>query len=489
MFTLFLSYGWTSKSYLKGTVLTSAQPRNMALDVLGLLEEEGMFSGGWQIVGSDTCADHVIEMKGPRGFMMFRASGKGRLFPDFEQLWMKLEAEDDIEAEFRSRYKLDNMREPLDHGEIDGLNRTGLGLNAYFAFAFDAFYVFVMAINQLLHAKKAIGEIGGELLLEEMRRVRFTGTSGEVGFDENGDRLAAYELLNMQEGEAALVASFSASTQTFTFQAPMLWMDGSMLSRPPSHLFACDAGFYQDESRQCRLCPKGKMCLGGPGGVAVSCPRGAFANETGARNCTLCREGSFAADVGADHCVPCLPGYEAPFAGMEACTRCESGSYMPFAGSPQCLPCGKNQITNESGALLESECLCPEGSFMCPESGCLPCPEGLQCPKGLDPPLQQGGFWVAEAVSNGSHSCDFSVFRCRDRLECPHGPMGACASGREGRACNNCKISHFPESGPCQPCERSDALPGVLVLILVLVILYLLSISNPDPNHVRFQAA
>eukprot|EP00439_Symbiodinium_sp_Y106_P082730 s563_g22.t1 len=180
-------------------------------------------------------------------------------------------------------------------GAIEDINRELLGLSAYFGFAFDAFYAFAIAISQLLHAGAAPGAIQGRLLLDELRRIRFTGVSGEMTFDENGDRLVAYEPLNMQaDGEAVVAAFFSPSSSDFSFQRDLVWMDGSRRSSPPPHLYSCDPGLYKDElSGQCRLCQRGKMCLGGPVAQAVSCPRGSFANGTCTTNCQLCKRYRF----------------------------------------------------------------------------------------------------------------------------------------------------------------------------------------------------
>ena len=161
---------------------------------------------------------------------MFRASGKGALFPEFERLWSVLQAEDGREAALKQRYKLDSMREPLANVAIEDLDRGALELNAYFGFAFDASYAFAIAINQLLHAAP---EPRGRLLLEELRRTRFTGVSGEVTFDQSGDRLVAHELLNMHaDGGAVIAADFSPSSSDFSFQRDLVWMDGSRRSHP-----------------------------------------------------------------------------------------------------------------------------------------------------------------------------------------------------------------------------------------------------------------
>ena len=165
-------------------------------------------------------------------------------------------------------------------------------------------------------------------------------------FDENGDRLVAYEPLNMQADGEAVVAAFFSPSSSDSFQRDLVWMDGSRRSSPPPHLYSCDPGLYKDElSGQCRLCQRGKMCLGGPVAQAVSCPL----------QMALARQiASFASDIGSVECTPCQPGFEAPVprhAGLQPVLR---GKLYAFVEGIQCLPCGKNQITRESGATLET---------------------------------------------------------------------------------------------------------------------------------------
>ncbi|CAE7316290.1 GRM1 [Symbiodinium sp. CCMP2456] len=465
--------------------------QSMAAGVIPILGEEGMLSANWQILGADTMASSRITGLLPVGFMFFLSDGRGERFPDFKRLWDMLEPEDILGAESQATYRLDKMREPLANGSVERVLSDLSDLSAYAAFAFDAVYTFIIAINRLLHAGVAADAIRGQVLLQEMRRTSFTGVSGEVSFDENGDRLCAYQLWNMKatqtpQGqsavEAAVAASFSASTLNFSFIDGLVWMDGSQASQPPPELYSCDPGFYKDiSSTQCMECPRGQICLGGPQAPSLACPRGTFANSTGLTACLPCPRGTAARDVGSVECTPCQPGFEAPREGMEACTRCEPGSYMPSEKGARCMPCGQNQITLYSGAVEEDECLCPEGSFMCQSRGCTPCVEGLDCPVGSEIPQQRGGFWTE---FSGAGQCDFVVLRCRDQKECPAGPLGLCAPGREGLACNNCKEKYFPTEGGCEPCGEVDILPTLLFLMVVLVGLFLLSISSLEPNQV-----
>ncbi|CAE7488865.1 Grm5, partial [Symbiodinium necroappetens] len=471
---------------------------SMALPTLEILEEEGMLGPGWQILGADTIYDDVVTLRRPVGIMVFRAQGEGQKFPDFVRLWSRLQPQDIIGTEARDLYGLDKMSVPMRDVDVYALlNATsdeasaGNRLHAYFAFSFDACYAFIVAINMLLAAGTPASAIRGPVLLEELRRTQFTGVSGEVSFDENGDRLGPYELLNLQvdgQGQPQFVVAgfFSAATLNFTIHRDLTWMDGSSQSMPPTILYSCDAGFYQDElSNQCKLCPKGKMCSGGVSALSIQCPRGTFTDEVGMTNCTPCAQGTFAPDSGSVGCFPCQPGFVASAEGMETCSICPRGSYMPFQQGIECLLCGKQQTTGASGASDESACHCPEGFFMCGEDGedgCVPCPEGLYCLAGLDAPQQQRGFWTPQPSS--SRQCHFSVLRCRDQYECPGGPLGTCADGREGQACNNCKVSHYADfsegtqGGQCQPCARADLLPAIFTMVVTLILLYQLTKSG-----------
>eukprot|EP00434_Breviolum_minutum_P032628 symbB.v1.2.028858.t1/scaffold3096.1/size63706/2 len=449
---------------------------HLAAPLLDVLEEEEILSPAWQLLASETMADPIVP-KNQLGFMYFLPSGKGVKFPDLQRLWSLLGPQD--------IYGTEQMEVPV--GIIDSEVFTAgvaSNLSPFDAFNFDAVYTFIVAINRLLAASDPFA-IKGQSLLEEMRRVRFTGVSGEVSFNENGDRFGTYELMNiLSDGSAIAIASFNSFTSTFTFQAQPTWMDGSLRSLPPPELYSCDPGFYREQtSTQCRKCLKGTMCLGGPMAPYKPCPRGTFASEIGMSNCTPCPKGSFALDAGSVECTPCPPGTEGPLEGMETCTRCSSGFYTPWVGSSQCFPCGKGQITPESGSTAESDCLCAEHYFMCEGRGCLPCPAGLHCVQGLGPPQQQGGFWADPNVSR----CDFSVLRCRDHLECPSGLLGGCSAGREGPACNNCQASHYPNGSVCEHCQEGDVLPLILLIMLFLGGLFFMSRLRWDPSHVSCQ--
>ena len=357
-------------------------------------------------------------------------------------------------------------------------------------------YAFFIAINRLLFKGVAEPDIRGQVLLQELRETSFLGITGEVSFDEFGDRVGTFELQNLQKDpnsqllQTVVVGLFSTSTGHFSFSRNPVWMDGSAGIKPPQELSTCIPGYYEEEqTRHCRVCPKGMMCTGGASAGFEACPRGTFANMSGMLNCTPCPEGHFARDVGSVECSPCVPGMEAPHMGMEECTKCKPGRYMPSAGASQCLPCGQSQITLQSGADSLSSCLCAEGSFMCPNVGCMPCSSGLHCPAGLSPPGQKAGFWADPGAFASSKECVASVLRCRSASECPKAALGTCAHGRHGRACNNCQVGHFPDfDGSCQACGETDVLLGALFIAVVLIALFSVSLMKVEPSQLSVSA-
>eukprot|EP00913_Durusdinium_trenchii_P012157 g11418.t1 len=295
-----------------------------------------------------------------------------------------------------------------------------------------------MAINTLLNDGVPASEIKGEILL------------AQVSFDQNGNRQTAYQLLYWPPASNAsnatgrawtLAGAFDAGTNELDITSHLYWMTGQYSATAPAVFTACSPGFYKDQVHPLR--------------------------------------GGFAEDVGSIGCASCLPGFYAE-QGQESCKKCAQGTYQPSFGSAACLPCELGQVTAEQGSQSLSDCQCARASFMCNHSsvssaarGCRECPMGLECMAGLDPPLQEPGYW-AEAAE----TCDFQVLRCRSGLQCPGLELGACAAGRMGIACNNCKVNHYPqEDGTCAPCHGEDVWPFILSALAGVALMFLCASS------------
>ncbi|CAK9059196.1 unnamed protein product [Durusdinium trenchii] len=442
-------------------------------NLLPVLEEAGMLGSNWQVLASETALSFE---RFPVGFMRWKPVSRGLRFEAFRSHWARMRADDVVSAQSRGRYKIDKFRISLDEAVVPPIadaifSDADASLDVYSTFYFDACYAYALAVNELLNKGTPLAEIKGKKLLDQLLVTEFEGTSGFVSFDGNGDRrAAAFELENMQPDGWKLAGIFSTSSNQLTVERGPYWMDGSRTGVPPPALMSCPAG-YQEESRRCEPCPRGFQC---PNGLPELCHKGHFSNVTGSASCSPCDKGSFSADLGATQCTKCVPGFFANRSGMELCERCPKGSYTPFSQSESCIACKFGQVTEESGAQSFSECRCGAGYFICNTSvrpvGCVPCPEGLLC-EGLGLPVHQPGFWASDVSS-----CNFRVLRCRDELQCPGGrPLGECADGRQGLACNNCKANYFPQdSGTCAECTSVDLLPAILggCIVLSLFLLF-----------------
>ncbi len=445
--------------------------------LLPLLKHEGFFDRGYQVVCSET-ATNFPEF--PVGFMRWKPVSEGPKFGEFRSLWSSMRAEDVLSESARAALGIDHFRVPLEEATVPPITDAGfldpdLGISLYEPFLFDALYTFVIAINVLLNGGTPVEDIKGDLLLNQLRRTEFEGISGMVTFDENGDRQASYELVNLHpDGTFRVAGLFSSNVGQFSVaNGNVYWVGGVRADHPPFFLTDCGPGSYEDvDLGQCLPCAKGFQCIDGSQEL---CPKGTFSNVTGLASCYPCVRGSFYSDLGSTKCLSCPAGFFADQEKMQACKRCPKGSYMPFSHAESCLDCGLDQVTEESGSQLFSDCRCAEGTYMCNslrQAGCRPCPEGLKCVAGLELPVHQAGYWTSFEVSA---PCSFSVLKCRNSRECPgNAPLGQCASGREGRACNNCQQNHFPrDDGTCQECGPTDFYPAILFACIVVLVFVL----------------
>ena len=451
-----------------GTPFVFLSMNSDRLEFLTTMEEEGLLGPEWQIVASESWP---LLLTLPNGFMKWNPVSLGAKYPQFQDLWGKMTADDVVGVAARDRYKLNNFRVPIENASVPPVTDAAfqnLEIPDYSTFLFDACYTLIFSINALLQSGRAVNEIKGEILLEQVKLSRFEGISGQVGFDEYGDRQAAYELWNYQPDAWKIIGIFSAADSQMTLQLNPYWMFGVSSLLPPVEKTSCGAGYYKDNAR-CLACPRGFYC---PqlGSSPQQCSRGEFANETGSSSCLPCASGTFAAEQGSTRCTVCPTGFFGASPGLEACTKCPKGQYMSSYGAVECISCGKGMVTLESGAQSVSECLCAEGFFMCNNSLlCQSCPEGLWCEAGLDMPVHRPGFWTPMTENP---SCTFQVFRCRSISECPgFASLGSCAEGREGIACNNCKLNHFPrEDGTCARCGPEDYVPSILSVVGGLIV-------------------
>jgi hypothetical protein len=244
--------------------------------------------------------------------------------------------------------------------------------------------------------------------------------------------------------------------------------------------------------------------------VCEWCPRRTYSKESiyhgdnasETRYCVTCEPGRFQENSQSSECVACLAGFSATGTGNIECKECPVGNFSASLGSPACTPCGEGLTTRHISSKDNSACVCDVGYFggggnmsscmACPVgsttiginspsnlaclckaetymtsdfTACVPCPLGMACPEGNEPPLLKKGFWAA---GSDTVSRTYSVYRCRDKKQCLLKPAGSnCALNREGVGCARCMAGTTPKDdiGTCEECAGSTLLPMVFVII------------------------
>lgn len=129
-------------------------------------------------------------------------------------------------------------------------------------------------------------------------------------------------------------------------------------------------------------------------------------------------------------------------------------------------------MTGLEGAVSESACVCPGGTYLLRNDGrprCQRCGQGLVCP-GAAVPQQAAGFFARAALfaDGGALSSPPAMVRCLSAEHCPPNlPLGTCPPNLERLACDGCVGNFRFSRGECVPCSAAPGLSaGIALLIL-----------------------
>ncbi|CAE8713782.1 unnamed protein product [Polarella glacialis] len=274
-------------------------------------------------------------------------------------------------------------------------------------------------------------------------------------------------------------------------QAPLPIGDGKRIGQVDVfHCQPCASGTYRSQVGDglCLPCSSGLFSTSGQSNCQI-CPANTYSEIPqvtwrqlkdgrmqlfGATNCAPCQPG-YVSQPGSSRCIACAEG-NSRSASEKDCVWCGVGFYQNSSGSSSCLPCEAILTGSSSprGSSSPSECECAAGTFKRDGEGCVACRAGLLCLGGNGMPLQKAGFF---GVVTDASSREISVSRCRSEFECLEAPLGTCASGRQGMACNDCMDSYYRgDNGVCEPCTDTDKMPFAFILLGLLVFGVLLTI-------------
>jgi len=102
--------------------------------------------------------------------------------------------------------------------------------NTYATFAYDAVYTFAKAIDAMITAGTDYTD--GDLLLAKLYETDFTGATGPIGFNTDGDREGVYDILNLQGDTFVTVGSWD-KTNGRQLTGTIYW-DGTAATAVPA---------------------------------------------------------------------------------------------------------------------------------------------------------------------------------------------------------------------------------------------------------------
>eukprot|EP00420_Gonyaulax_spinifera_P018252 CAMPEP_0197897074 /NCGR_PEP_ID=MMETSP1439-20131203/41586_1 /TAXON_ID=66791 /ORGANISM="Gonyaulax spinifera, Strain CCMP409" /LENGTH=1155 /DNA_ID=CAMNT_0043517679 /DNA_START=115 /DNA_END=3582 /DNA_ORIENTATION=+ len=449
----------------------------------------------------------------PVGLMKFNPVSRGRLFPQFETMWKALRRDDVIGAAPTAKYKIDYFQTPLASATsapitdamFDNLNL----FNLEDPFLFDAGYTYIHAVNNLMLTGKTLDQITGEEIKAEILNVNFEGISGAVAYDSNGDRLASYEFVNWEPvaasaplgpRQASIIGLYAADTDVLSLTKDPYWMSATPSTPVESNLplpilTACLPGTSPDvQTGMCIGCPSGRSSPGGADPCSP-CQMGTHSANTsslptayGAVACATCTAGRFAGTEGQTACDPCPLGTYNNSVGCIACSRCEIGKFADREAATECDSCPGTTTTRIEAATLPTDCACPPETIRMGDMTsvtsivCAPCPVGMICDFGCQPPGTGGSVEPSlKPYYWSSVESPLSIYRCALDSQCVGGqPGSACGQDLEGMACAQCKDGFAWNGRSCAECPGAEsstfvypALPFILCPAMILI-LYML---------------
>ena len=311
-------------------------------------------SGKYLWVGTDEWINNVVVPPvGAVGLIPLSLARGSQMSDDFIELWMSLN--------------------PLVYPDANG-DRSDV--SPYSPFAVDAVFALAYAYQDLIESNFVGTEFENrqQAYQKLIRDVGFNGLTGEVNFDNNGDReKAAYLILNFDKyGNWVEIGNTTSGKSQITISL-MTWPDmttGASASYTQQYIPICPAGYEpRDES-------SGYTC--------VLCPVGTYKAYSGTESCSDCPEGADCNDVGI--VVPCpMPGYWRPLPPDE---------YYGDLDKYKIFKCDVEKRCN-GGCQLDSTCdnhvdqlspvcgVCGVGHYKVNDYSCKVCPDQNQRTKDL----------------------------------------------------------------------------------------------------------
>ncbi|KAI5645832.1 adenylate and guanylate cyclase catalytic domain-containing protein [Phthorimaea operculella] len=126
-------------------------------------------------------------------------------------------------------------------------------VSSFVAAFYDAVMLYALALNRTLQqAKDPYAPLNGTVIMQNMWKTSFSGITGEVVIDDNGDRLASYSLLDMnpETSKFEVVATYMTANESLQFipERPIHWAGGRLTPPPDTPECGFDGSLCPDNS-------------------------------------------------------------------------------------------------------------------------------------------------------------------------------------------------------------------------------------------------
>lgn len=225
----------------------------------------------------------------------------------------------------------------------------------------------------------------------------------------------------------------------------------------------CSIGRFHDtlgaeSDTLCRECPLGRFKNDIQSLECTACSPGTFSATIGSTECSVCPYASFSNSSGSIECSQCPSGFIATSSRISCqacpvgsfigetgeCVQCPLGTFNSIPGSLKCVSCPKNAVTQSTGSIDVSSCICDLFFYGKPFAGedCQRCPSGngRSCNdfNSTIPFIAEGYYRSPDDVSKSfmcipPEACDETGYA----LETP------CSRGYTGLYCGSCVSGEY----------------------------------------------
>lgn len=138
----------------------------------------------------------------------------------------------DVNSDVYKKYAMEWAKAPYD-SETSTIDRYSISPIANFAY--DACFMFAYALHHMIEVLQLDDPMqmkNRETYLEVLKNVTFLGVSGNVSVDQNGDRLAPFEIINFQQDQLIKIGTIDIDGKVIYYPNVKIMYTGGTWTKP-----------------------------------------------------------------------------------------------------------------------------------------------------------------------------------------------------------------------------------------------------------------